>query len=69
MKISSVQNIFKLAGGSIHVASLLNVHQCTVLSWTRVGIPIKHWKKLIATYDLAATDLFNVSEKARANEE
>jgi len=68
MKLSSIENLFKLAGGSIHIAVLLNVHQYTALSWMRTGIPIRHWRKLIDTYNLTVNDLFNMSERARADE-
>jgi hypothetical protein len=64
MKIKNVDDIFELAGGSVHLASKLDLHQTTVLQWRKIGVPIKYWAAIIEWLKVSAQDLFVVSEHA-----
>lgn len=64
MKIKNIDDIFELAGGSVHLASHLDLHQTTVLQWRKIGIPIRHWAQIIEWLKVTADDLFTVSERA-----
>lgn len=64
MKIKSVDDLFELAQGSVHLASHLNVHQTTVLQWRRIGIPIRYWSRIIEWLKVTPNDLHNISERA-----
>jgi len=57
----NITDLFKLAGGSIHIASALNINQFTVERWARSGIPIKYWDKLIKLYKVSVADLYEIS--------
>ena len=64
MKIKNVDDIFELAGGSVHLSSKLDVHQTTVLQWRKIGVPIKYWATIIDWLKVSAQDLFAASERA-----
>jgi hypothetical protein len=61
-KVKTLEELFKLAGGSVHVASLLNLNQYSVDRWDRNGIPQKHWGKLAAKYGLDVDTLYAISQ-------
>jgi len=65
MKLRTIEDLFKQAGGTIHLAVLLDVHQTTVISWAKCGIPTKYWDKLMQQYKITADDLYRISENAR----
>lgn len=64
-KIKSIEDLFKKAGGSIHVAAALNVHQQTVVRWLKTGIPGHNWGNLAKIYGITPNELFAISEKAK----
>lgn len=67
MKLRTIDDFFNLAGGTVHLAALLNLHQTTVITWAKSGIPTKYWNRLIDEYKVTADQLFQISEHAREN--
>lgn len=67
MKLRTIEDLFELAGGTIHIAVLLDVHQTTVISWAKCGVPLKYWNRLMQEYKVTAEQLFQISENAREN--
>lgn len=67
MKIKKIVDIFERAGGSVHLAARLDLHQTTVLAWERSGIPIRYWSKLIDDYKLTPVDIYTASKHALEN--
>jgi len=65
VKLRTIDDFFKLTGGTIHLAALLDLHQTTVITWAKSGIPTKYWNRLIEEYKVTAEQLFNISENAR----
>lgn len=64
-KIKSIKGLFELAGGSVHIAALLNLNQYTVDRWQRTGIPQKYWDTLTKKYGQTAETFHNLTKKAR----
>lgn len=69
-KITCIQDLFELAGGSVRLAAFLQKHfptmsQWTVERWKKIGIPQKYWEYLIKEYDITPAELFHISNKAR----
>lgn len=64
-KLNSVEMLFDKAGGTVKVASFLNMHQHTVGRWANTGIPSIHWGKLSKRYDVSIEDLYYIMEKIR----
>lgn len=65
MRIKSVEDLFKHAGGAVQVAAFLELNQYTVDRWTKNGIPSKYYNALISRYDVELEDLHNISQKLR----
>ena len=67
MKIKKICDIFERAGGSVHLAAKLDLHQTTVIAWERSGIPVRYWPKLIENYKLSPVEIYNASKHAIEN--
>lgn len=67
MKLRTIDDFFNLAGGTIYLAAFLGLHQTTVITWAKSGIPTKYWNRLMEEYKVTAEQLFNISENARGN--
>lgn len=68
-KITDIEQLFKLAGGTVHIAALLNINQWTVDRWRNSGIPQKHWGKLSVKYGLDAETLYQISMGCKDDDE
>lgn len=62
--IKSIEDLFYNAGGSVHVAALLNVNQWTVERWRRLGIPDTYWPQLTEKLGYSKEVLAAISNKA-----
>lgn len=65
-KLSTVKELFELAGGSVHVASALNMNQWSVNRWEWRGIPHKMWPQIMKILNVTATELHEMTENAKA---
>ena len=63
--MKTVDDLFKKAGGSVHVAAALNLNQWTVERWRQIGIPIFYWEVLKKKYGVTAEELLQMTKAAR----
>lgn len=63
--LSSIDDLFERAGGSIKIAALLNMNQWSVNRWVNIGIPLKYWPDIIVKFGVNEVELYAVSQKAK----
>jgi hypothetical protein len=63
-EIKNIQDLFDMAGGSVHLAAFLELNQYTVDRWHKNGIPRKYWASIVSKYNTSVAELFHISEKA-----
>lgn len=65
MALKNIEELFQKAGGSIHLAVILDLNQWTVERWQKTGVPFKYWRALMDKYKLTADELTCISHSAR----
>lgn len=63
--MKTVKDLFEKAGGSVHIASALNMNQWSIERWKKIGIPIFYWEVLKKKYGVTAEELLQMTKEAR----
>lgn len=73
-KLNSVSELFERAGpnrkeGTRAIADHpeINLHQCTVQRWEKIGVPQRYWNVLIKWLKITTDDLHRITERAKAD--
>ncbi len=65
MTIKNIEELFEIAGGAVHIAAKLKLHQVSVERWMEQGVPWKYWDELTKNYKITIEDLHEINKKIR----
>lgn len=57
----NINELFKRAGGSAHIAAKLDLHQHSVNRWRKNGVPVYYWEYLGKLAGLSIEDMYAIT--------